>query len=263
MSSLALYVRLGPSCKKTWTGFSREAFRGIPAFLKLAVPSALMLCLESWAFELLTLLSGLLPNPKLETAVLSICFNTYILVFMVPLGLGFAVSIRVSNELGAGRPQAARLATRVVMLLAFSMSFFVALVLRVFSLTPYNVFFQVCVVRGCGRQNIGAFINLAAYYLVGIPAASIFAFVFHLRGKGLWFGIFCGVAVQMVLLLSITLCTNWNKEASKAKDRIFPSTSTTDMNTSGTQLANGYSSVENEAQGSIEEKNSYVDPREG
>jgi Na+-driven multidrug efflux pump len=33
----------------------------------------------------------------------------------------FVRSIRVSNELGAGRPQAARLATRVVMLLAFSL----------------------------------------------------------------------------------------------------------------------------------------------
>lgn len=33
----------------------------------------------------------------------------------------FLRSIRVSNELGAGRPQAARLATRVVMLLAFSL----------------------------------------------------------------------------------------------------------------------------------------------
>ena len=30
-------------------------------------------------------------------------------------------SIRVSNELGAGRPQAARLATRVVILLAISL----------------------------------------------------------------------------------------------------------------------------------------------
>ncbi|TVT99751.1 hypothetical protein EJB05_54866, partial [Eragrostis curvula] len=64
-SYLALYVRLAPSCKKTWTGFSREAFRGIPAFLKLAVPSSMMLCLEGWAFELLMLLSGFLSNPKL------------------------------------------------------------------------------------------------------------------------------------------------------------------------------------------------------
>ncbi|RLM79519.1 protein DETOXIFICATION 16-like isoform X1 [Panicum miliaceum] len=42
LSFLALYVRLSPSCKATWTGFSAEAFRGIPDFLKLAVPSAVM-----------------------------------------------------------------------------------------------------------------------------------------------------------------------------------------------------------------------------
>jgi multidrug resistance protein, MATE family len=41
---LTLYVRLAPACKATWEGFSGEAaFRGIPGFLKLAVPSALML----------------------------------------------------------------------------------------------------------------------------------------------------------------------------------------------------------------------------
>uniref|UniRef100_A0A0A9GXD9 Protein DETOXIFICATION n=1 Tax=Arundo donax TaxID=35708 RepID=A0A0A9GXD9_ARUDO len=118
---LALYVGLSPSCKAIWAGFSSEAFRGIPGFLKLAVPSALMVCMEWWSFEILVLLSGLLPNPKLETAVLSTCFNTYAFAFAVPMGLGAAVSIRVSNELGAGRPQAARLATRVVMLLAFSL----------------------------------------------------------------------------------------------------------------------------------------------
>lgn len=33
----------------------------------------------------------------------------------------FRGSIRVSNELGAGRPEVARLATRVVMLIAFSL----------------------------------------------------------------------------------------------------------------------------------------------
>jgi MATE family multidrug resistance protein len=39
---LALYVRLSPRCRSTWKGFSREAFRGIPAFFRLAVPSAMM-----------------------------------------------------------------------------------------------------------------------------------------------------------------------------------------------------------------------------
>ncbi|TVU32363.1 hypothetical protein EJB05_24089, partial [Eragrostis curvula] len=316
LSLLALYVRLAPSCKATWTGFSREAFRGIPGFFKLAVPSALMICLECWAFEILVLLSGLLPNPKLETAVMSIwtqysdscSFNTYALAFMVSLGLGYAVrsvhkyqsfsfymslhSVRVSNELGAGRPQAARLAARVVMLLALSLSFSVGLVLvlarnrlgyvytNVEEMALYSAkimpILALCflfdsmqcslsgVVRGCGRQNIGAFINLAAYYLVGVPAASIFAFVCHLRGRGLWLGIMCGIAVQALLLLCITLCTNWNKQALKAKDRVLPPIPPTDTRTSGcTQLGNECGFVEKEAQGTTELTRSSVDPNEG
>ncbi|KQJ82176.1 hypothetical protein BRADI_5g07160v3 [Brachypodium distachyon] len=118
VSILAAYIRLSPSCRSTWTGVSKEAFRDVLGFFRLAVPSALMVCLEWWSFEMLVLLSGLLPNPKLEASVLSICLNTGSLVFMIPFGLGAAISTRVSNELGAGRPEAARLATRVIMVLS-------------------------------------------------------------------------------------------------------------------------------------------------
>ena len=38
------------------------------------------------------------------------------------------------------------------------------------------------IVRGCGLQKVGACVNLSAYYLVGIPAALCFAFVYHLGG---------------------------------------------------------------------------------
>lgn len=43
LSFLEIYIRFSASCKATRTGFSSEAFRGLPDFLKLAVPSALML----------------------------------------------------------------------------------------------------------------------------------------------------------------------------------------------------------------------------
>ncbi|RWV96163.1 hypothetical protein GW17_00041150 [Ensete ventricosum] len=39
---LALYIRLSPACKETWTGFSREALHDMSSFIKLAVPSATM-----------------------------------------------------------------------------------------------------------------------------------------------------------------------------------------------------------------------------
>lgn len=38
-------------------------------------------------------------------------------------------------------------------------------------------------IRGCGRQKIGACINLAAYYLMGIPTAILLAFFCHIGGK--------------------------------------------------------------------------------
>ena len=42
VSILAIYVRISPSCKKTWTGFSVEALDGVLCYLKLAVPSTVM-----------------------------------------------------------------------------------------------------------------------------------------------------------------------------------------------------------------------------
>ncbi|KAE8768923.1 Protein TRANSPARENT TESTA 12 [Hordeum vulgare] len=118
LHSCNLFVRnVSPSYKSTWTWLSKEAFHDILSFMKLAVPSVLMVFLEWWSFVLLVLLSGLLANPKLEASVLSICLNTTALTFMMPFGLGAAISIHVSNELGTGRPEATSLATRVTMVL--------------------------------------------------------------------------------------------------------------------------------------------------
>lgn len=87
-------------------------------FFQFAIPSAVMICLEWWSFELLILLSGLLPNPQLETSVLSICLNTISTLYAIPFGLSGAVSTRVSNQLGAGNPLGARVSVISVMLLA-------------------------------------------------------------------------------------------------------------------------------------------------
>ncbi|XP_047049730.1 protein DETOXIFICATION 16-like isoform X2 [Lolium rigidum] len=255
VSILALYVRLSTSCKTTWTGFSCEAFHDIPAFLKLAVPSAMMVCMEWWSFEVMVLLGGLLPNPKLSTAVLSICLNTNSIVCTVPNGLSSSISTRVSNELGAGRPRAALLAARVVMLLAFLVGTsegillilvrnllglayskdqeVVAYVAKMMFILAPSVLFDGLqyvlsgIVRGCGRQKIGALVNFVAYYLLGIPAALVFTFVCHLGVLGLWLGILIGMVAQMLLLLVISFGTNnWEKQAIDAKDRIFTSSPT-------------------------------------
>ncbi|RVW79710.1 Protein detoxification 16 [Vitis vinifera] len=200
-----------PFLQENLDGFFKEAMHDVPKFLRLAIPSAVMICLEIWSFEMMVLLSGLLPNPKLETSALSISLNICSVIYMIPLGLSGAISVRVSNELGAGRPQSARLAIYVVLFMVTIEGVLVATILisgHKFWGYSYSNEEKVVkyvgeiigvgcsipllgwyssvlsgMVRGSGKQKIGALINLGAYYLVGIPFGALLAFVYHIGGK--------------------------------------------------------------------------------
>ncbi|XP_026379235.1 protein DETOXIFICATION 16-like [Papaver somniferum] len=249
---LAIYIKFSSTCKRTWTGFSKEALQDIPNFMRLAIPSAIMMCLETWSFEMMVLLSGLLPNPKLEASVLSISLNTSGCVFMISSGLSGAISTRVSNELGAGNFQAARLAVQVVLIMTITEAMvigsvmilirrlwgyaysndeevvsYVATMVPIIAVSTFLDAIQ-CVLsgtaRGCGWQKIGASINLGAYYLVGIPSAILLAFVLNVGGKGLWFGIICALIVQVVSLLVVAWRTDWEQQAKQATSRVYEAT---------------------------------------
>lgn len=68
------------------------------------------------------------------------------------------------------------------------------------------------VVRGSGKQKIGAYVNIAAFYIVGIPIGLLFCFVLDLKAKGLWIGILSGCTLQTLTLLLITTFTDWTNE---------------------------------------------------
>ncbi|KAL1807713.1 hypothetical protein ACET3Z_024703 [Daucus carota] len=245
---LGLFIRYSSICAKTRAPISMEIFKGIKEFFLFAIPSAFMLCLEWWSFELLVLLSGLLPNPQLETSVLAICLNTIATLYAIPYGFGAGVSTRVSNELGAGNPQGARVAVFVVVIMALSEAIIISgtifacrnvfgytfsnekeVIVYVTDMAPLLCLSIIMdsiqgvlsgVARGCGWQHLGAYVNLAAFYLFGIPIAAALGFWVHLQGKGLWIGIQAGAALQSFLLFIITVCTNWEKQAIMARERL-------------------------------------------
>ncbi|KAK9277022.1 hypothetical protein L1049_006561 [Liquidambar formosana] len=249
MIFLSLYMMFSSTCRKTRVPISMELFQGIGEFFHFAIPSAVMICLQWWSFEVLILLSGLLQNPQLETSVLSICLTTISTFYTIPYGLAAAASTRVSNELGDGNPQAARVAVFAAMFLSVMETLTVSTTLfacrRVFGYSFSNekevvdyvtdMAPLVClsvildsiqgvlsgVARGCGWQHIGAYANLGALYLFGIPIAAVLAFWVQLRGKGLWIGVQAGALLQTILLSIITSRTNWEKQASEARKRIF------------------------------------------
>ncbi|KAG6637327.1 hypothetical protein CIPAW_11G170800 [Carya illinoinensis] len=102
---LAMYVIYANKFKHTWEGFSLDSFHYIFTNLKLALPSAAMVCLEYWAFEILVFLAGLMQNSETTTSLIAMCVNTETIAYMITYGLSAAASTRVSNELGAGNPK--------------------------------------------------------------------------------------------------------------------------------------------------------------
>ncbi len=145
---------------------------------------------------------------------------------MVPLGISMATSIRVGNAIGAGDPDAMRLAAKVglfagagVMLL-FAAAFIAAPypLSRIFTdledvlavavvLVPLAGLFQVFdgtqvvamgVLRGSADTRVPMLIHLAGFWLVGVPIAWLLAFHFDLGPAGLWWGLVVALATVAI-----------------------------------------------------------------
>ena len=67
-------------------------------YLKLGLPTMVMLCTEWWAFEILILLSGLISVRAQASQVL--LANMCAQMFMIPLGLQDATCVLIGNAIG-------------------------------------------------------------------------------------------------------------------------------------------------------------------
>ncbi|THG18494.1 hypothetical protein TEA_029833 [Camellia sinensis var. sinensis] len=205
------YIVRSPRCKRTWSGFSFQAFSGLMEFFKLSAASAVMICLESWYYQIILLLAGLLHNPKLALDSLSICMLIGGCIMVIPIGFNAAASVRVSNELGAGHNKSAAFSVVVVNLVSFILCLIAAIVVlalrnvisyaftdgetvakAVSELCPLLAFSLILngiqpvlsgVAVGCGWQAFVAYVNVSCYYVVGIPLGSLLGFHFKLGAK--------------------------------------------------------------------------------
>ncbi|KAK1380449.1 hypothetical protein POM88_027193 [Heracleum sosnowskyi] len=142
------------------------------------------------------------PDLWVESLLLVMMTAMIVTLYAIPYGLGAGVSTRVSNELGAGNPQGARVAVFVVVIMALSEAIIISGTIFVcrnvsgYTFSNGKEVIFTCVARGCGWQHLGAYVNLVAFYLFGIPIAAALGFWVQLRGKGLWIGIQVGAALQ-------------------------------------------------------------------
>ncbi|CAA7043889.1 unnamed protein product [Microthlaspi erraticum] len=243
-----LYIVMSERCRDTWRGFSVQAFSGLPSFFRLSAASAVMLCLETWYFQVLVLLAGLLENPELALDSLSICMTISGWVFMISVGFNAAISVRVSNELGARNPKSAAFSVIIVNIYSLITSIILAIVVLVCRNVLSYIFTDgekvatavsdLCpllavtlvlngiqpvlsgVAVGCGWQTFVAKVNVACYYIIGVPLGALFGFYFNFGAKGIWTGMICGTLIQTVILAWVTFRTDWVKEVEEASKRL-------------------------------------------
>ncbi|KQK10958.1 protein DETOXIFICATION 34 [Brachypodium distachyon] len=231
-----------------WRGWSMAAFNEMWAFVKLSLESAVMLCLEIWYLGMITVLTGHLQDAQIAVDSLGICMNINGWEGMIFIGLNAAISVRVSNELGSGRPRAAMHAVIVVIaesLLIGLICMALVLIFRDYFAIIYtnDVELQHAVSKiagllgltmvlnsvqpvvsgvaiGGGWQGLVAYINLGCYYVFGLPLGYLLGYKFNYGVGGIWIGMLCGVALQTVILLFIVWRTDWKAEAALASSRV-------------------------------------------
>lgn len=232
---------------KCWNGFIKpeKIFCNWKKMFNLALPGIIMVEAEFLGFEILTIFSSHLGTAPL--AAQSIISTIAALAYQLPFSISVATSTRVANFIGASLHRNCILTCKVSLMLSFACSSINMLIIfgfksgiaklftkekpvvdLIIETLPYLGIMQIfdafnastagCL-RGQGRQKIGGYINLFAFYCVGIPLASILTFRYDYGIRGLWIGITCALAAMSCAQGFAVFHGDWNKIMHAARAR--------------------------------------------
>ncbi|CAK7199959.1 hypothetical protein SEUCBS139899_002647 [Sporothrix eucalyptigena] len=241
---LLLYVYFidGSQC---WGGFSKRILSNWGPMIKLALPGMIMIEAEYFAFEILTLAAGRFGATEL--AAQSILVTLTSTTYQIPFPVSIAASTRIANLIGAKLPDAAITCAKVAtvagfLLGGFNLAWVAAFryqIPRLFTndpdvielvakACPIVAFMQVfdgtaavasALLRGVGRQEIGSYANLAAYYIVALPISFALGLGLDWRLPGLWGGVTVGLFLVTVAENLYLYYFNWNHAVEEAEIR--------------------------------------------
>uniref|UniRef100_A0ACB8ECJ6 Uncharacterized protein n=1 Tax=Sphaerodactylus townsendi TaxID=933632 RepID=A0ACB8ECJ6_9SAUR len=242
---LFLYIRWKKLHVETWGGWSIECLQEWDVFMALAIPSMLMTCIEWWTFEIGSFLIGLLSVVDLSAQ--SIIYEVATVVFMIPYGIGTAASVLVGNALGAGNEEEAKRTAVVTILCTVGFALMMDVVLiaakdvlayiftsdeEIIALVAwvmpvyivFHLFEALCssgsgILRGTGKQKLGAIFNALGYYVVGLPIVVVLLFVVKIGLIGLWLGMLICALIPSTCCIIYFARMNWKQAAEEAQHR--------------------------------------------
>uniref|UniRef100_A0A8C2JMD3 Multidrug and toxin extrusion protein n=1 Tax=Cyprinus carpio TaxID=7962 RepID=A0A8C2JMD3_CYPCA len=240
---LFAYIRWKKLHVDTWGGWSTAALQEWGSYMKLAIPSTLMLCFEWWVYEIGGFLAGMLG--EVDLAAQHVLLEVGAITYMFPLGVHAAACVRVGNALGAGDTNRALITSKVTLMISGVLAVLqgivmgssksvvgyiftsdesiVKIVSEILTLYVFLQFFDalVCVcsgiLLGAGKQKIAALSNLICYYCIGLPVGISLMFLAELRILGLWLGLLICVIIQTCFFTTLIFKLNWKKVTEKVR----------------------------------------------
>ncbi|KIW01827.1 uncharacterized protein PV09_06679 [Verruconis gallopava] len=231
--------------KQCWGGFSRNAFKNWVPMVRLALPGLVMVLAEFLAFEILTLAASWIGSTHL--AAQSVLSTITALTFQIPFPISIAASTRIANLIGATLSEPAKMAAKVAVVVAVfvgilnvtllsSLRSYIPLLFTndkdvqklVADILPLCAAFQLfdalaacCngILRGLGRQEIGGYVNLFAYYAVALPISFATGFGLGWGLIGLWIGPAIGLGLVFAIEAYFIRRTSWEQAVEEARKR--------------------------------------------
>ncbi|CAO3578677.1 unnamed protein product [Absidia cylindrospora] len=236
-----------------WTNDESQGVGGVLDYhaygpmLKLAIPGILLICSENWAYEIIALASGWIDDGNTSQGAQSVLVTSVAMFYTIPFGVGISASNRVGNALGAQRPEQAAMAAKAALIAACVVASINASVLFLFRhrwaylftdddevVTMVSQVIPVVavfifgdnvagiadgVLNGQGRQHVGAWFNLAAYYLSSLPIGFFLCFSLRWDLVGIWSGLMGSLLAVAVATTMVVLKSDWDMEVLNARNR--------------------------------------------
>ncbi len=200
--------------------------------IKIGLPIAVFSALEIGLFTIVTYLMGALGTTML--AAHQIVFQTIVIVFMIPLGMSQAVTVRVGHWLGQKNPEGIRrsgylsiaIGLTFILILAITMLLFpqtiialyldindpgnaevIALALPMLIIATISQVPDVIqkitygALQGIQDTRIPMVLSIPAFWGVGLSLGYVLGFPLGWGGAGLWLGHFIGMIIAAILFL--------------------------------------------------------------
>jgi len=193
--------------------------------LQIGVPIGISSTMEVTMFAVVSLLASTIST--LAVAAHQVAINFAAMMFMIPFGLSVAISARVGNSIGKKRPGEARfrgfigvgVSCCIMACTALLMFLFPEAIISIYtddtSVTELAVqllfmaaIFQLSdglqvsgfgALRGIKDTKVPMYVNLVAYWILGIPIAYTMGFIYDFGAPGLWMGLIAGLTVAGIL----------------------------------------------------------------